>query len=328
MMPAVSQNLNMDTHRITFLDISTLDAGDVDLSPFESLGSFDSFPVTSPDEVVERLQSTDVVLTNKVILGAAEINACPNLKMIQLAATGYNNVDLDAARAKGIRVCNVAGYSSDSVAQHTFGLLINLASSIHRLATETALWPESPIFSRLTYPATELSGKTLGIAGSGDIGQRVAKIAEALGMKIQFLAREGGSTEGNRVDRETFFSQSDAISLHCPLTDSTRHMIDADSLAMMKPSAFLINTGRGDLIDEQALTEALKSGQIAGAGLDVLSAEPPPADNPLIELAQSHPDRLIITPHSAWSSLEARTRLVEGMVSNIKDWQAGRPGGL
>ena len=319
----------MNRLQITFLDLSTIDAGDIDFSPVTALGAFTSFPVTAPGEVVERLAGADVAIVNKVVLGAAEIAACPNLKLIQLAATGYNNVDLDAARARGITVCNVRGYSSDTVAQHTLSLLLNLATSIHRFAGEAAKWCDSPIFTRLDYPATELAGKVLGLVGSGDIGGRVADIASALGMRIQFLARQGSAKEDTperrRVGPDEFFASSDAVSLHCPLTAENRHMINAETLAQMKPSAFLINTGRGDLVDERALAEALGEGTIAGAGLDVLSQEPPPPGHPLIRLAANRPGKLIITPHSAWTSTEARTRLLEGIAKNVEAWQAGSP---
>jgi len=317
------------SQRITFLDISTMDAGDLDFAPLEALGQFESFATTSPDEVTARLAASEVAIVNKVVIGAPEMAACLELKLIQLSATGTNNIDLVAAKARGITVCNVSGYSSDTVAQHTISLLLNLATSAHRFATETDKWSRSPIFTRLDYPATELAGKTIGLAGSGDIGSRVANIAEALGMKVQFLAREGSGKNGTpnrpRVAEDEFYSTSDVISLHSPLTDENQHMINATTLAKMKPSAFLINTSRGPLIDEDALASALENNSIAGAGLDVLSTEPPAADNPLIRLAQSHPGKLLITPHSAWTSTEARSRLLTGMVENIRNWQAGAP---
>ncbi|MFT5105818.1 MAG: glycerate dehydrogenase [Pseudoalteromonas tetraodonis] len=312
---------------MTFLDISTMDAGDIDFSPLENSGHFEHFPTTSPAQVVERLSQTEVAIVNKVVLGKAEIAACPKLKLIQLSATGYNNIDLDAARAHGVAVCNVSGYSTETVAQHTIGLLINLATSIHLLAGEAGRWPASPIFSRLDYPALELHGKTLGIAGSGAIGSRVADIASALGMNIQFLAREDSTNPASpdrpKVGVKQFFSTSDAISLHCPLTPQTHHMINAQTLRQMKAGAFLLNTGRGDLVNETDLAVALEQELIAGAGLDVLSKEPPASDHPLIKLAERLPRRLIITPHSAWSSVEARTRLIEGMATNIRNWLAG-----
>jgi glycerate dehydrogenase len=319
----------MPTPRITFLDISTMDAGDIDFSPLKSIGTFQSFPTTKPDQVIARLAGSDVAVINKILIGEEVMVSCPGLKLIQLSATGYNNIDLESARIRGITVCNVSGYSSATVAQHAVALLLNLATSIHRFAGEARQWCNSPIFTRLDYPATELAGKTLGIAGSGDIGGRVADIAAALGMRVQFLARAGSeksaSADRPRVSSDEFFSTSDAITLHCPLTPQNHHMINAATLAKMKPSAFLINTGRGDLVDESALAVALEKGIITGAGLDVLSTEPPSANNPLVRLAASHPECLIITPHSAWTSTEARTRLLDGMINNIRAWQAGTP---
>ena len=319
----------MQQTRITFLDLSTMQAGDLDFSGLEALGRFQTFPTTSPDQVVGRLSETDVAIVNKVVIGKPEMAACPELKLIQLSATGFNNIDIDAARARGITVCNVSGYSSPTVAQHAIALLLSLATSIHRFAGEASAWCDSPIFTRLDYPATELEGKTLGLVGSGDIGSRVADIGRALGMAVQFLARDGSTKastrERPRVTWKEFLATSDAISLHCPLTVENHHMINHDALSQMKPNAFLINTGRGDLVDEAALAAALREGTIAGAGLDVLSVEPPPSDHPLVQLAQDQPHRLVITPHSAWTSTEARTRLLDGMVENIRAWQAGSP---
>jgi len=319
----------MDPTRITFLDISTMDAGDIDFAPLEGLGQFQSFPTTAPHQISSRLSRTDVAIVNKVIIGAAEIDTCPDLKLIQLSATGYNNIDLEAAREHGIIVCNVSGYSSDSVAQHTIGLMLNLVTSIHRFSNEVSRWCTSPIFTRLDFPIAELAGKTLGIAGSGGIGSRVATIAEALGMCVQFLQRPGseqsGTTDRPRLPAERFFATSDVISLHCPLTEENRHMINAATLGLMKREAILINTGRGDLINEADLAEALRGKTIAAAGLDVLSKEPPTPDNPLVQLAEELPAQLIITPHTAWASTEARRRLLLGMVDNIRAWQHGKP---
>ncbi|MGI9242520.1 MAG: D-2-hydroxyacid dehydrogenase [Verrucomicrobiales bacterium] len=319
----------MDQARITFLDISTMGVGDLDFSPLEALGQFQSFPTTSPDQLRERLEDVDVAIVNKVVIGGAEMEASPALKLIQLSATGYNNIDLEQARQRGVTVCNVSGYSSDSVAQHTIALMLNLVTSANRYATEIPRWCSSPIFTRLDYPITELAGKVLGLAGSGGIGSRVADIAEALGMRVQFLQRPGSESEGTtdrpRLPADEFFASSDVISLHCPLTDENRHMINATTLGEMKRHGILINTGRGDLVNELDLAAALREGTIAAAGLDVLSSEPPPPDNPLVVLAQELPERLIITPHTAWASVEARRRLLSGMVENIQAWQRGKP---
>ena len=305
--------------RITFLDASTL--GGVDLDPLSEFGELDIHAVTTPGETAARLQDATIAITNKVVIDAGVIAAAKNLQLICIAATGKNCVDLEAAKMAGIPVCNVAGYSTAGVTQHTLGLLINLATSIHRYATEACEWPHSPIFTRLDHPIVDLAGKTLGIVGLGTIGRSVATAASALGMNVIALAREGAS-EGAipRVARDDFFSQSDAVTLHCPLTPETQNLINRGTLGLMKPSAFLINTGRGDLINEQDLAQALKSQTIAGAALDVLTQEPPRADHVL--LADDIPN-LIITPHTAWASIESRHRLLDGIVGNIRGFLQG-----
>ncbi|MGB0992675.1 MAG: NAD(P)-dependent oxidoreductase, partial [Akkermansiaceae bacterium] len=219
---------------LTFLDSSTM--GDTALTPLVDFGRFQHYDTTAPEEVIERLQDTNIAITNKVIIGEETMRACKNLKLICVAATGTNCVDLAAAEKAGIPVCNVAGYSTASVTQHAIGLLINLASSMHRYAAEATLWSASPIFTRLDHPMTDLGGKTLGVAGLGNIGRSVAKAAQGLGMRVIALQRENASetpdpaTEIPRVSKAEFFSQSDAISLHCPLTESTRNMINAETL--------------------------------------------------------------------------------------------------
>ncbi len=314
--------------RIVFLDASTVDSGDVDFSPLRELGDFVSYPTSTPEEVPGRIAGADVVVTNKVVLDAPLLaeGRGGGLALVVVSATGVNNVDLDAALEHHITVSNVVGYSTQIVAQHAISLLLNLAGNVHRFAAEAALWPESPIFTRLAHPVTELDGKLLGIAGAGNIGCRIGEIAEALGMGVQALARPGSLTarhpEWPRVDADEFFETSDAISLHCPLTEGTRRMINPTTLRQMKAGALLVNTGRGDLVDEAALADALRSRRIAGAGLDVLSSEPPPADHPL--LADDIPG-LLITPHVAWVSREARCRLVDQVAENIRSFLSGKP---
>ncbi len=312
---------------ITLLDSSTLAPTDLDISALESLGTLISHPTTSPAETIERCQNTDIIITNKVLLPAALFAACPNLKLVLVAATGVNCVDLDAAKFHCVPVCNVAGYSSASVAQHTIALLLNLATNVHRYAAEAPLWPRSPIFTRLDHPAFELAGKSLGIAGLGDIGSAVARIARALGMTVHALGREGSTNSSDipRLDRHTFFSTSDVLSLHCPLTPETHHIINADTLRLMKPTALLLNTSRGPLIDEPALATALRQYTIAGAGLDVLSAEPPSPQNPLLAPDLLASGRLLITPHTAWISRESRQRLVHGLTTNLQSFLNGTP---
>lgn len=309
--------------RIVFLDRSTLDAGDIDFAALEALGEVTYHATTVPAELRGRLAGAEIVLTNKVVIDDGAMAAAPGLRLIQVVATGTNNVDLESARRRGIAVCNVSGYSTPSVAQHTFALLLNLATNVHRLAAEPRRWAESPIFTRLDHPIAELAGRTLGIAGLGEIGRAVARLGEAFGMRVVGLGRPGAPPAADgweRLPRARFFAECDAISLHCPLTEETRHLVSAQTLGWMKPTAFLINTGRGPLIDEAALLDALKAGRIAGAGLDVLSVEPPAADHPLLDPGLPN---LIVTPHTAWASGESRRRLLERVVENLKAFRAG-----
>ena len=266
-----------------------------------------------------RIADAEVVITNKVVLDAATIAASPSLRLIAIAATGTNNVDLATAKERGIQVGNVSGYSTDSVAQHVLTFILNLATNIHRSVADPQAWAQSPIFTRLDYPILQLKDLTLGLVGVGNIGSRVGEIAQSFGMKVQCYARSGGASgkhpEWPRISPEDFYASSDVISLHCPLTEATRQCINAETLRQMKPGAFLINTGRGELVDEMALLEALRSGHLGGAGIDVLSPEPPPADHPL--LSASLPN-LLITPHTAWSSRTARQTLIRGIEANIR----------
>jgi len=310
--------------KIVFLDSATTTRDDIDFGPLETIGELILHDHTTPDTVATRSADADILLSNKVVIDAKTMDACPNLKMIQVCATGTNNVDLDAAKERNIIVCNVSGYSTPAVVQHTFALILNLYTKVHRFAAEADQWPNSQFFTRLDHPISELAEKTLGIAGLGTIGSAVADVGEAFGMKVIGLARDGGASatgERSRLAADEFFTQSDIVSLHCPLTPHTENMINADSLAQMKEHALLINTGRGPLVDEAALLEALQNGVIGGAGLDVLSTEPPAADHPLIKAAATLPN-LLITPHTAWSSVEARRRLMDGVATNIRAYLA------
>lgn len=314
-----------DKPKLVFLDRDTLDAGDIDFSHLEAVGDLQLHDLSSAAEVPGRIEAAEIVLTNKVVIDATAMDAAPNLKMIQVAATGVNNVDLEAARERGIAVCNVSGYSTPAVAQHTFSLILNLVTNVHRYAAEPEKWAASPFFTRLDYPVVELAGKTLGVAGLGEIGTAVAKIGEAFGMRIVGLSRQGqvaAPTGYERIQKDRFFAESDVISLHCPLTDDTHHLINTTTLDLMKSSAIVVNTGRGDLVDETALIEALRKGRIAGAALDVISEEPPPSNHPMLD---SSIPNLILTPHSAWSSRESRRRLLGGVVENIQAFLAGTP---
>lgn len=309
--------------RIVLLDRSTF--GDSDLSELTSCGEVVSYSTTSSTQVVERCCGAEIVVSNKVVIGKSEMDELPDLRLIQVAATGVNNIDLRAARNRGIVVCNVPAYSTESVAQLTIGYILAFATGLHRWVQsgESAHWSSSPIFTRLDYPMWEVAGKILGIVGSGAIGSRVGLIAQALGMKVIYLRREGASYSDNlnRVSKAEFFECADFISLHAPLTEETRHFIDAKAIAQMKDGVTLINTARGALVEEKALVEGLLSGKIAGAALDVLSVEPPSQDSPLIKLRTPN---LIITPHIGWATSDARKRLIKTIVENIRHFKNGK----
>lgn len=313
--------------QLVFLDRDTADAGDIDLSALETFGNLRSHGLTSPEETADRLAEAEAVLTNKVVIGSAEMDAAEKLRLIQVAATGVNNIDLAAAKERGIAVCNVPGYSTPAVAQHVFACLLNLASNVHRYAAEPEMWAQSPCFTRLDYPVTELAGKRLGIVGLGTIGGEVARLGQAFGMEVVALARPGSASASGsgpdgvpRVPREEFFASCDAISLHCPLTPDTEHLINRGTLAAMKPTAFLVNTGRGGLVNEADLLEALRNGAIAAAAVDVISQEPPAPGHPMVA---DPPANLFLTPHTAWSSREARQRLVGEIARNLEAFLKG-----
>lgn len=313
------------TDTLVFLDRATTDRGDLDFSGLESLGRLVSHPTSTREQTRQRIAEADIVLSNKALVGPEEMDAAPKLKLIQVVATGVNNIDLEAARERGLAVCNVSGYSTEAVAQHVFASLLNLVSNVHRFAAEPEKWAQSPIFTRLDYPVTELAGKTLGIVGLGSIGSAVARIGAAFGMKVVAYGREGASNEGEipRLAPDEFFAKADAVTLHCPLTPETRHFVNATTLAKMKPGAVLINTGRGDLVNEADLVAALKAGTIRGAAVDVLTPEPPASDHPFLAAIAAGLDSLFITPHTAWSALEARQRLLDGIVANLRAFRAG-----
>ncbi|MBB5212862.1 D-2-hydroxyacid dehydrogenase [Microbulbifer hydrolyticus] len=303
--------------RGVFLDTLTMKLEELDTSALEhAVDHWDFFETTSPRQTAERITNADVVITNKVVLDRALIDNAPNLKLICVCATGTNNIDLDAAAEKNIPVKNVAGYTGSSLAQHTLALMLALATRWHQYNDDVqqGRWSQSPIFCRLDYPVIELAGKTLGIIGYGDLGQKVARLGEALGMEILVAASFTGEKKPGRTPLETLLAESDVVSLHCPLTEQTDRLVNRDFLAAMKDSAFLINTARGGLVDEPALVTALKEHQIAGAALDVLSVEPPPQDHPLLT---GNIPNLILTPHCAWVSRESRQRLLDGVVGNI-----------
>lgn len=306
--------------KAVFLDARTLGEG-IDLAPIERVtGRLVLHDGTSPGDVISRLEGFDTVLVNKVVLTREHLEASPQLKTIAVVATGLNNVDLGAANELGIRVLNVPRYGRSTVAQHTIALMLALATRLldYNRDVRAGRWGKSDMFCLMDYPIMELEGRTLGIVGYGDLGQGVAERARAFGMNIVLGARPdqpAGQVDGYpRVPLDELLPQADVISLHCLLTDSTRNLIGARELSMMKKNALLINTSRGGLVDEAALADALRAGTIGGAGFDVLTQEPPRDGNPL--LAHDIPN-LIVTPHSAWASREARQRIVDITAHNL-----------
>ncbi|AMB78291.1 glycerate dehydrogenase [Pseudomonas fragi] len=307
-----------NTQRAVFLDHTSLDLGDLDLAPLrQCFSELQLWSDTDADNLIERLQGASVAISNKIQLNARTLAACPELKLILVAATGTNNVDLEAARARGITVANCQGYGTPSVAQHTLGLLLALATRLvdYNKAVNAGQWQQARQFCLLDFPIVELEGKTLGLFGHGELGSAVARLAEAFGMRVLLGQIPGRPARADRLPLDELLPQVDALTFHCPLNEHTRNFIGARELALLKPGAFVVNTARGGMIDELALANALRSGHLGGAATDVLSVEPPRDGNPL--LAHDIP-RLIITPHSAWGSREARQRIVGQLTQNAE----------
>jgi len=313
--------------RAVFLDFDTVSTGDVDLRPLESLGlGLVLHGVTRPENVAARIAEADIVITNKIRLGAPELAAAPALKLVCLAATGVNNVDLEVAVARGVGVANITAYCTASVVQHVFAMILALThhlSGYQRLLRD-GTWRDSPQFCLLDYPIRELAGRRIGIVGLGELGGGVARAAPAFGLRVLASERPGAPTRPGRLPFEQVLEEADILSLHCPLTPATRGMIDAGALARMKRDAILINTARGALVDSAALAQALRAGRLAGAGIDVLPHEPPADGDPLLD--DSIPN-LIVTPHVAWAARESRQRAVDEIASNIRSFlEGGRRG--
>ena len=307
--------------RAVVLDSDSLGT-DLTLSEFESLPvTLTRYPTTTPEQVNERIRDAEIVLVNKVVLNADALGQAEKLRYVGVLATGTNNVDTDYCQQHGITVNNVDGYGTDSVAQHAMMLLLNLATSFAPTTQQVKQgdWSRSPYFCLLDNPVMELAGKHLVIVGFGTLGQRFAELARAFGMKVSVAARPG-TTSAERRALDGLLPEADVVSLHCQLSPQTDKLINAERLALMKSSALLINTARGGLIDEVALVTALNGGQIAGAALDTLSVEPPPADHPLLQLDLPN---LLITPHSAWSAKEARQRLVQIAAERLQGFIEG-----
>jgi glycerate dehydrogenase len=310
--------------KIVVLDGFTLNPGDLSWDELKSLGDCEIHDRTPLEEVVKRAPAAEIVLTNKTPVTRESILAMPKLKYIGVLATGYNIVDTAAARERNIPVTNVPTYGTRSVAQHTFALLLELTQYVghHAQTVRDGRWTKSADFCYWDYPLVELDGLTMGIVGYGRIGKAVAELAAAFGMKVLATSAtpKHAPTNIQFTDLATLFRQSDVISLHCPLTTQTKNMVDTKRLGLMKPTAFLLNTSRGPLIDEHALADALNSGRIAGAALDVLSVEPPPVDNPLLRAKNC-----LVTPHIAWATRAARSRLMQIAIANLRAFIAGEP---
>ncbi len=311
--------------KIVILDSYTSNPGDLSWADLEALGDCTFYDRTPAEKTVERSANADILVLNKAKISAEVLQELPELKAIFILATGFDNVDGKAAAARGIPVCNVVGYSTDAVVQQVFSLLLELTNGVglHNESVQNGEWQRNPDFSFSKFPISELSGKTMGIFGFGQIGKRVSDMALAFGMKVLATKRNPSKNPipgVTFVDQDTLFSQSDVLSLHAPLSPETNQIINRSILQKIKSSAILINTGRGGLIHENDLKWALENGEIAGAGLDVLSKEPPEKGHPLIGLKNC-----IITPHQAWASSEARARLIAGVVENVKAFLAGNP---
>lgn len=309
--------------KIVILDGFTANPGDLSWAELEALGQVTVYERTLPSETVARAAEADMVLTNKVVVSREVMDQLPHLKYIGVLATGYNVVDIEAAHQRGITVTNVPAYSTESVAQMVFAHLLTVTNRTEHYAQENrqGRWSRNADFCYWDFSHMELAGKTFGIVGLGNIGRRVAEIALAFGMKVKAVSSKTTLPAGiEKVSLEALLATADVLSLHCPLTDSTRHLINADTLAKMKSSAILINTGRGPLIDDQAVADALADGRLAAFCADVLTQEPPQADNPLLKLPNA-----FITPHIAWASKEARVRLIQVATSNVRAFLSGTP---
>ena len=311
--------------RIVVLDGHTLNPGDLSWAGLHELGQCQIHDRTSSDDIVRRAQEAEIVLTNKTQLSKETIAQLPKLRYIGVLATGYNVVDMKAVHKQNICVTNIPAYGTVSVAQMVFAHLLNLTQHVaeHGQSVQAGTWSRSRDFCYWNFPLVELAGLTMGIIGLGRIGQTTARLALDFGMKVIFFDVEKSITpqlDAQPVDLDTLFRESDVVSLHCPLTDSNFRLVNEQRLQLMKPTAFLINTSRGPLIDEKALADALNAGKIAGAGLDVLSREPPEADNPLLKARNCY-----ITPHIAWATRAARQRLMDIALTNIRAFLNGKP---
>ncbi len=312
---------------IVVIDGYTLNPGDLDLSQLKNLGNVTIYDRSSKSQYLERLKDAEIAIVNKVVFDKNLIDQLPRLKYIALTATGYNNLDIEYLHQKNIQASNVSGYGSHAVAQHAFALILELTNHVarHHQDCKEGKWNQSPDFCFWSQTMTELFQKKIGIIGLGNIGLQTAKIAQAFGMEVYYNSRTNKNIEGMNFvsDPRGIFKQCDIISLHCSLNEETRHLINEETLKLFQPNSFIINTSRGDLVDEKALLSALNNRQIAGAGLDVLSVEPPKEINTLI-----HHPKCIVTPHNAWSAKDTRQRLLDMAVDNIQSFIDENPKNL
>lgn len=311
--------------QIVLLDGYASNPGDLTWDPLKEMGEVTVYDRTQPSEVVERAHDAEIIVTNKVTLTRQTLEQLPNLRLICVLATGYNTIDILAARDLGITVCNVPAYSTDSVAQMVFAQILNMTNRVAHYARQTreGRWSAAPDFCYWDLPVSELAGKTLGIVGLGHIGAKVASIAREFGMDIFAFTSKNSIDLPDYIQKTTLdglLAVSDILTLHCPLTPDTHELINARTLARMKRGALLVNTGRGPLVNEADVAEALASGQLGGYGADVMCSEPPAADNPLFTQPNA-----FITPHIAWASVEARQRLLNATFDNIRAFQDGHP---
>jgi len=295
--------------KIVFLDHAIVNPGDLSWEPLQRLGELDCYPRSTRDEALERAKDAEILISDSFAVDRKFIEACSDLKLIVIAATGFNHIDIDAAKAHGIGVANVPSYAAETVAQHAFALLLSLTNQIESYgqAVNAGEWQKAKDYTFLKGPITLLDGKSIGIIGYGSIGKKIAKIAESFGMKVNIYSRNPDAA-----------ITSDVVSLSCPLTRENERMVNAEFISRMKDGAFLINTARGKLIDEQALADALKSGKLTGAGLDVMAQEPPADGSPLLGLENCH-----ITPHISFTAAEARQKIIEVMANDIESFLGG-----
>jgi glycerate dehydrogenase len=308
-----------------FLDLETIDRNDLEFAALEATPVDWTFHAnTAPDELRHRIREAEIVVSNKVRLDRAGLQSADRLKLVCIAATGTDNIDLHTAGNRNITVCNITGYATSSVVEHVFSQLLMLNRRLleYRHAIERGDWQTAGHFSLLAFPIRELAGLTLGIIGYGELGRAVAAMGKAFGMQILVAERRGAAPRAGRISLEALLAQADIVSLHCPLTDETRNLIDAGELELMRRDAILVNTARGGIVNEDALLAALQSCRIAGAAIDVLHEEPPRNGNPLLDIALPN---LLVTPHIAWASTRARQRLIDEIAANIQAWRNGTP---